>query len=414
MKLMKKAVAAVLALALCLCMMAGCSSSADISSQLDAIADQADALQDTLDAYIAQTEAAAEAEAEAAAEAEEAEEEAAVTVEDLEPDEDGYITIVDMAGREVTFKANPTIWNSSPTAEGWLCAIVPEQIIGWAAEFTEEALAYYPDSVSDLETIGGNYGTSTANEENILVVSPDVIINTYDCSEEGLASTIASADEMAEEYGIPVICLGRDIADSAECAANIGLWFGNAQRGYEVSVYIQSLLDMVTEAADAAAAAGDVPTFYYAEQATGLFTEAVGSRHAAVFEFCGLTNCVGDDISMTSTGGLEEVTLEQVVQWDPEYIFVSLVPAYQEITTSDAWSGITAVQNGNVYSIPLLPQNWFDRSPNSLRVLGCLYCAAICYADYVSYGLTEVVSDYFSFMYGVELTDAQLEAIYCA
>ncbi|MCD8322411.1 MAG: ABC transporter substrate-binding protein [Oscillospiraceae bacterium] len=417
MKTMKKIVAAVLALALCLCMMAGCSGSADISAQLDAIQDQADAIQDTLDAYIAEAQAAEEAvqeaAAEEAAEAEEAEE-AAVTVEDLEPDEDGYVTIVDMAGREVTFKANPVIWNSSPTAEGWLCAIVPEQLVGWAAEFTEDALAYYPESVRDLETVGGNYGTSTANEENILVVSPDVIINTFDCSEEGLESTIASADEMAEEYGIPVVCLSRDIADSAECAANIGLWFGNAQRGYEVSVYIQSLLDMVTEAAEAAAAAGDVPTFYYAEQATGLFTEAVGSMHAAVFEFCGLTNCVGDDISMTSMGGLEEVTLEQVVQWDPDYIFVWLVPAYQEITTSDAWSGITAVQNGDVYSIPLLPQNWFDRSPNSLRVLGCLYCAAICYADYVSYDLTEVVSDHFSFMYGVELTDAQLEAIYCA
>ncbi|MCD8066401.1 MAG: ABC transporter substrate-binding protein [Oscillospiraceae bacterium] len=400
----KKIIAVALSLAMCLCMMVGCGSSADdTSSRQEAAAPTESAAEETATEEPAET-----------GPTEEPAEGTAVTGVDMQPDAYGKITIVDMAGREVTFKANPTIWNSSPTAEGWLCAIVPEQLAGWAAEFTEDALAYYPESVRDLETIGGNYGTSTANEENILVISPDVIINTYDCSESGLNATVASADEMAEEYGIPVVCLSRDIADSAECAANIGLWFGNAQRGYEVSVYIQSLLDMVTEAAEAAAAAGDVPTFYYAEQTTGLFTEAVGSMHAAVFEFCGLTNCVGDDISMTGMGGLEEVTLEQVVQWDPEYIFVWLVPAYQEITNSDEWSGITAVQNGNVYSIPLLPQNWFDRSPNSLRVLGCLYCAAICYADYVSYDLTETVSDYFSYMYDVELTDAQLQAIHCA
>ncbi len=398
-----------LALAMCLTMLAGCGASGTEDGAASVISSAADSSVQENEADTSEDAA----DADTSEEADDTEDEASVTVEDLEADADGYVTIIDMAGREVTFKANPTIWNSSPTAEGWLCAIVPDQIIGWAAEFDEEALAYYPASVSDLETIGGNYGTSTANEENILSVNPDVIINTYDCSAEGLEATIASADATAEEYGIPVICLSRDIADSAACAANIGLWFGAAQRGYEVSVYIQSLLDLVTEAADAAAAADDVPTFYYAEQATGLFTEAVGSMHAAVFEFCGLTNCVGDDISMTSMGGLEEVSLEQVIQWDPDYIFVWLDVAYADITTSDAWSEITAVQNGDVYHIPLMPQNWFDRSPNSLRVLGCLYCASIVYADYVSYDLSETISEYFSYMYGVELTESQLEAIYC-
>ncbi|MCD8218256.1 MAG: ABC transporter substrate-binding protein [Clostridiales bacterium] len=405
MRNMKRFSSLFLASALGLTLLAGCGSASD-----DSAAGQSAEAEDV---SVSETEETSESETEAeeAADVEEAEE--TVTVEDLEPDEDGNITITDMAGREVTFKANPTIWNSSPTAEGWLCAIVPDQIIGWAAEFEDEALAYYPESVSDLETIGGNYGDSTANEENILAVSPDVIINTYDCTEDGLAATVASADETAEEYGIPVICLSRDIADSAECAANIGLWFGAAQRGYDVSVYLQGLLDQVTEAAEAAVAAADVPTYYYAEQTDGLFTEAVGSMHAAVFEFCGLENCVGDDISMSGMGGLEEVTLEQVVQWDPEYIFVWMQPAYQDITTSDEWSGITAVQNGDVYQIPLMPQNWFDRSPNSLRVLGCLYCASIVYPDYVNYDLTETVSEYFSYMYGVELTEEQLAAIYC-
>ncbi len=399
MKQSKKILALVLALALCLCMMAGCTSRDDGTADTETSSSPSQDIQTTEDAQTTDSDSEQENET--------------VQVADLEPDADGNITITDMAGREVTFKANPTIWNSSPTAEGWLCAIVPDQIIGWAAEFTEDALAYYPESVRDLESIGGNYGTSTANQENILVVSPDVIVNTFDCSESGLAATIASADAMAEQYDIPVVCLSRDIADTAENAANIGLWFGAAQRGYEVSVYLQSLLDLVTETADAAAAAGDVPTFYYAEQATGLFTEAVGSMHAAVFEFCGLTNCVGDDLSMSSMGGLEEVSLEQVIQWDPDYIFVWLTPAYMEITSSDAWSGITAVQNGDVYAIPLMPQNWFDRSPNSLRVLGCLYCAAICYADYVTYDLTETVSEYFSYMYDVDLTADQLAAIYC-
>ena len=54
------------------------------------------------------------------------------------------ITITDMAGRTVTFPKNPEkVFSSSPASEAWLCALVPERMIGWANTMTDEQLAYY-------------------------------------------------------------------------------------------------------------------------------------------------------------------------------------------------------------------------------------------------------------------------------
>ena len=111
-------------------------------------------------------------------------------------------------------------------------------------------------------------------------------------------------------------------------------------------------------------------------------------------------------------GGMEGVSMEQVLGWDPEYIFVWNAGAYETIISDPSWAAITAVKNGNVYLNPTLPQNWVDRSPNSLRILGCLFTAATCYPEYCTYDLDTEIRDFFQFMYNVELTDEQLRALY--
>ncbi len=390
------------ALALCACLLVALSACGSSAASTAEPASEP-AAEDT--APVEDADETAEAEA-----AEEAPE--VPTVADLEPDADGNVTVTDMAGREVTYPANPVVWNSSPTCEGWLCAIAPKQIIGWAAEFTEEQLSYYPASVADLPTVGGNFGNNEANTEGVLAYAPDVIINTFDVSsEQTIAAAVKQADSMSEQYGIPVLVLSSALEDTPENAANLGLWLGHAQRGAEVSAYLQGLMDKV-DATVAAVPADTVVSYYYAEATDGLSTESADSVHAAVFAYCGLEAAVGEDVTLSNFGGMEPVSLEQVLQWNPEYIFVWNAQAYQSIVSDDSWSDITAVQNGNVYLNPSLPQNWFDRSPNSLRVLGCLYTVATCYPDYCTYDLDEEIKGYFDFMYGVELTDDQLAALY--
>lgn len=398
MKKTKKILSAVLALMLAAVMLAACS---DKTAETAASAE-------TPAETVSQESSSSEA-AETESEEESTEEETKVS--DLIPDADGNITITDMAGREVTFPANPTIWNSSPTAEGWLCAIVPDQLVGFAADFSDEAKAYYPESVRDLPTVGGNFGNNTANVEGIISISPDIIVNTFDCSPDSLEVTVKNADSMQEQYGIPVVCLSRDIADTAVNAELIGLWFGQAERGAEVAEYLQGLMDKIEETA-ASVPENEIPSYYYAEGTDGLSTESSDSFHADVYKTIGLKAAVGDDVVMSSFGGMEAVSFEQVLQWDPDIIFVWNAQAFESITTDAMWAQLRAVNDGQVYMNPSLPQNWVDRSPNSLRILGCLFAAAKAYPDWCTYDLEEEVREFFSFMYDVELTDDQISALF--
>ena len=321
------------------------------------------------------------------------------------------VTITDMAGRTVTFPKNPEkVFSASPASEAWLCALVPERMIGWANTMTDEQLAYYPEEVSDIPLVGGWYGYAEGNAEGIITMAPDVVIQAeYLIDEENIAAAVQSCDELEQKLGTPVICVNYDLKEIPEVMRLLGQWLGVEERGNELADYLQGELDKVSESI-AAVPAEEVVSYYYAEDASGLMTESADSFHSAVFIYCGL-ECV-TDVSMSSFMGKEQVSMEQVINWDPEYIFAFSQAAYDTIRSDEAWSGIQAVEDGNVYLCPSAPQNWYDRSPNPLRVLGCLYTAAMCYPDYVTYDLDTELAEFFETMYGRTLTEEQIHALY--
>ena len=407
-KTCKTIAALMLAAAMLIASLAGCGSAAPSQQTQKAEETVTEAAQTQ-----AQTEAVTEAESQSEEETEtETEAETVPAIEPLVADADGNVTITDMLGRTVTYPENPNIWNSSPTAEGWLTAIVPDQIAGWARAFTDEMLTYLPASVADIQEIGGNYGTNQANTEQVLYIAPEVIVNTFDCSsEEAIAASIEQADALSAQYDIPVIAVSRNIEDTPEIAGLLGLWLGNPERGAEVQAYLQKIKDLIDESV-AAVPEDKRVTYYYAEGADGLQTESADSFHADVFKYVQLKPVVDDTVQLTNHMGMEAVSLEQVLLWDPEYIFVWNKTAYENIIADDAWQDITALKEGHTYMNPALPENWFDRSPSFYRILGCLFTAARCYPDYVTYDLDDTVKEFFKFMYDVDLTDAQLEALW--
>lgn len=316
------------------------------------------------------------------------------------------ITITDMIGRSVTIPANvETVYSATPASEAWLAALCPEKMIGWANKMTDEQLAYYPETVSDLPLIAGWYGYHEGNAEGIITMAPDVIIYAV----ENEDSKPEKADELQDKMGIPVICVTYDLNDVAEVMRNLGIWLGNEERGNELADYIEKTMMMVADCV------GKVPesekrTVYYAEDVSGLMTEAPDSFHAAVLSYCNLKNVA--DVSMSSFMGREEVSLEQVINWNPEYIFVFVDSAYERIKADGEWADIKAVKDGNVYRIPCWPQNWYDRSPNMLRMLGCLYTATISYPEYCDYDLDAELSQFFQLFYDRTLTLTQIHALY--
>lgn len=318
-------------------------------------------------------------------------------------------TVTDMAGREVTFPKNPgRVFSTSPTCEAWLAAICPEAIIGWANDMSEEQLSYYPEVCRDKETIGGWYGGKEGNAEGIVAEAPDVVVAAYDLVNDESYGT--DVEELETKLGVPVLCVSWSIEDVPEVYRKLGEWFGKEEEGKKLGDYVQTVLDKV-DATVAKVPQDQVARYYYAEDTSGLQTEANGSFHIAVFDYCGMTNCAGEDIEMSSGMGFEQVSMEQVINWNPENIFVYSSTAFETITTDDTWADIDAVKNGHVFMNPSMPQNWFDRSPNPLRVIGCLYTVSCVYPDYCDFDLETEIKDYFKTLYGVEMTDEQYDAL---
>ena len=62
-------------------------------------------------------------------------------------------------------------------------------------------------------------------------------------------------------------------------------------------------------------------TVYYAEDTDGLQTEPPGSVHAQLIDFCGGRNVA--DVQMNGQSGQTDVSIEQVLKWNPEVIITT-------------------------------------------------------------------------------------------
>ena len=68
---------------------------------------------------------------------------------------------------------------------------------------------------------------------------------------------------------------------------------------------------------------------------------------------------------------LEEISIEEIITADPDYIFVTTMGSDVQaaldnldssLTSNPAWSGLTAIQNGEYF---ILPQELFHYKPNA-------------------------------------------------
>ena len=108
--------------------------------------------------------------------------------------------------------------------------------------------------------------------------------------------------------------------------------------------------------------------------------------------------------------------VEQVIAWDPEFIFVASDPAgemnvYQHITESGDWSILQAVRSGQVYQIPHGPFDWLDRPYSVARILGIQWVGDLLYPDLWDVDIEETTKEFYRLFYHYELSDTEYETL---
>lgn len=103
------------------------------------------------------------------------------------------------------------------------------------------------------------------------------------------------------------------------------------------------------------------------------------------------------------------LTIEQIMNWDPEIIFMGRMDDTGIILDNDAWSGITAVENGDVYLSPSGVFHW-DYSGESVLLM--LYLAKNIQPDlFADLNMEDEIQNYYETFYGYTLSDENIQNI---
>jgi iron complex transport system substrate-binding protein len=111
------------------------------------------------------------------------------------------------------------------------------------------------------------------------------------------------------------------------------------------------------------------------------------------------------------------VNMEQVYAWNPDVILVTNFTEaqpddlYNSTIGSDDWSKIAAVQNKRVYKMPL--GMYRSYTPGADTPITLMWLAKTVYPDlFTDIDVTAKAKAYYKDVFGVELTDAQVESIF--
>lgn len=302
------------------------------------------------------------------------------------------LTITDQAGRTVTLKATATkVFGAGPPATTMLYALDPTVLAGWNSAATDAQKPFLTTASQSLPVLGRvTGGKDTFNPEVLNANEVDLIIDAGDIN----PSYIASDDDLQAKTGIPVIMLSTDPAKMAEGFEILGKVTGKTAAGTTLSSEVKRISGLVSEGATKA-------SVFYAVGAKGLSTSQSGSINARVIDSIGATNAAGT----TAKSGRIDITAEQVLTFNPDWVVISPDTPADAIATNPASvqpvGSLKAIAAGKYLVVPNgMPFGWFDGPPSSNQLMGMMWAGESIYPDAFNIDLAaEAVSYYKNFFH---------------
>ena len=315
-------------------------------------------------------------------------------------------TVVDLAGREVTIPANVTkvAALTRPTYETIIMLGGVDQVAMTASPFYEWTYVVCPE-YADIPVCDS---PTEPNIEELIDLGIEVVLfwDTYPevieaLEEAGIAVVvtqvgddgISTPEEFVEmkKYEITMLAevLGGDCIDKA------ARWCD----------YVDQVVDTVTSRT-AALTDEERPTVYYVSGngSTSLRTHAGESYTSYMVTMAG-----GNLVSREIAEMMYSPTMEEVMNWNPEHVFMGQVDNAELITEDPAWSAVQAVKDGNVH-VNLSGLFNADYSTDCFLLMEQI--AKTLHPElFEDLDLTEETIDYYQNFYGYELSAEEAEQI---
>lgn len=303
----------------------------------------------------------------------------------------------DSVGRKVPLPSEvKTVAPSGPYAQLMLIQMVPERMLGLSSTFSETQRSYFPECVWNLPVFGKLYGGKNANLnfEEIIKADPDVIIDVGEQKND----IAADLDDVQTQTGLPVIYVNALLENMPAAYETLGEVLGVQDKAREMAAFTQDVLDLAADNRAAVRKSG--LRVMYAGGEYGLEVKQGGTSHTAVLETVGLEP-VGEAVSSSSG----EVSIEQVLNWDPDVVLLAPYSYYPGIYSDGVWQKASAVKNNHVYEVPGEPYSWIDQPPSVQQVLGVLWLGNLLFPELYDMDMVQVTREYYAMFWGCELSD---------
>lgn len=292
---------------------------------------------------------------------------------------------------------------AGPPAAVLLYCLVPQKLLGWPFTLSQEAQAELAPAWRHLPHLGRLSGRgSTLSLETLLALKPDLIIDT------GTLNDLyrSSAERTAKQTGVPYLLIDGDIRLSANTLRALGRLLGVEARGETLALKAQSILDQAQALRLHYDTTGQAPSFYMSRGADGLETTPRGSIHAQALELCGLRNVVPP----LGGSGLGRISPEQLLLWDPDYLFTHDPVFHATAQQAPQWSRLRAVREGRFILVPGEPFGWLDMPPGMNRLLGVHWVSQALVPGATAAATQEAVREVFTLFYQTPPSTSLLDA----
>lgn len=310
----------------------------------------------------------------------------------------------DSVGREVEVPAQiDKVALSGPMAQIVLFALCPDKLVGVSNAWSTEAEQYLDEKYFTMPEIGQLYGgKGELNPETLLQSGAQIVIDVG----EPKGSIAEDLDALQEQTGIPFVHITATTETTGDAYRMLGDLLNMKDEAETLAAYCEKVYDRTVSIAGSVEKANVL----YVTGDMGQNVIAAGSYHAEILDLLTNNLAVVDEPSSKGTGN--EVSMEQILTWDPDVVIFAPESIYATVADDAAWQSVTAIKNGAYYEVPFVPYNWMGFPPSVQRYLGMMWLSKVLYPDATAeYDLFSDVQEYYKLFYHCDLTQAQYDAL---
>jgi iron complex transport system substrate-binding protein len=310
--------------------------------------------------------------------------------------------VADDTGRTLTVRGPVRrVFPAGPPAAILLYTLAPDLLLGWPRANRPEECEYMLPEICARPEIGRLTGRgNTANLESVIALQPDLIIDVGSTSE----TFVTLANRVQEQTGIPYALLDGRFLSLSTSYEKLGRLTGREDAGADFADYCNMTLGVITNRI-AFVPAEKRPRVYYARGPRGLTTGLGGSINVETIEL------LARNVAGERKGGLANVSLEQVLLWNPDVIVTIDQDFAADARINPAWASVAAVKNNRIHLSPKLPFGWVDFPPSVNRLIGLWWLSKILYPDLFKEDMRELTRDFYAKFYHLTPNGTQIDRV---